>query len=287
MSNAESQTARQNDSSSRSKVTVPSIRQAKGSHPLVMVTAYDAAFARLLDDSGVDILLVGDSLGMVVQGESTTLGVTVDQMIYHARAVARGTRFAHIVVDMPFLSYQVSVDEAVRNAGRMLAEGQAHAVKLEGGRPMVPTIERLVSVGIPVMGHLGLTPQSVHAMGGFKVQGRAEEDAERILADARALETAGAYALVLEGIPSPLAAEIRREIAIPTLGIGAGVECDGQVLVCYDLLGILPGPSPRFVKRYEEFYASGVSAVKRFADEVRTAAFPTDAHSYGVATKSS
>src|SRR5690606_27336171 len=195
MSTAEPQNSSHHDPSSRTKVTVPSIRHAKGQRSLVMVTAYDAAFARILDDAGVDILLVGDSLGMVVQGEATTLGVTVEQMIYHARAVARGTRFAHIVVDMPFLSYQVNVDEAVRNAGRMLNEGQAHAVKLEGGQPMVPTIERMVGVGIPVMGHLGLTPQSVHAMGGFKVQGREARDAERIVADARALEAAGVYAL--------------------------------------------------------------------------------------------
>jgi len=287
MSTAEPQNSSHHDPSSRTKVTVPSIRHAKGQRSLVMVTAYDAAFARILDDAGVDILLVGDSLGMVVQGEATTLGVTVEQMIYHARAVARGTRFAHIVVDMPFLSYQVNVDEAVRNAGRMLSEGQAHAVKLEGGQPMVPTIERMVGVGIPVMGHLGLTPQSVHAMGGFKVQGREARDAERIVADARALEAAGVYALVLEGVPTTVAAAVREAVTVPTIGIGAGVACDGQVLVCYDLLGMLPGPSPRFVKRYDEFYERGVRATQQFVDEVRSGAFPSEAHSYGSGTKSS
>lgn len=273
--------------SARNPVTVTSIRAAKGDHRLVMVTAYDAMFARMLDEAGVDILLVGDSLGMVVQGESTTLGVTLDHIVYHTRAVARGAHAAHVVADLPFLSYQVSPEEAVRNAGRVLAEGHAHAVKLEGGRSMAPTIERLVRVGIPVMGHVGLTPQSVHAMGGFKVQGREPGQAASILDDARAVAAAGAYAIVLEGIPATLAQTISTSIEVPTIGIGAGVGCDGQVLVCYDLLGLSSSSSPRFVKRYDEFYARGVAAARTFASEVREGTFPTDEHTYGLSPEGS
>jgi 3-methyl-2-oxobutanoate hydroxymethyltransferase len=262
-------------------ITVPTIRAAKGADPLVMVTAYDATFARIFDEAGADILLVGDSLGMVVQGHDTTLSVTVDDIIYHCRAVARGAARAHIVGDMPFLSYQVTPQEAVRNAGRLLAEGHAHAVKLEGGRPMAPTIARIVAAGIPVMAHVGLTPQSVHAMGGFRVQGRGDEDADRILDDARAVEAAGAYALVLEGIPGELAARITQTVGIPTIGIGAGVDCDGQVLVCYDLLGLTPDLRPKFVKRYDELFDRGVAAARAYADEVRARRFPGKEHTFG------
>jgi 3-methyl-2-oxobutanoate hydroxymethyltransferase len=262
-------------------VTVPRIRGAKGSEPLVMITAYDATFARMLDEAGADILLVGDSLGMVVQGNDNTLSVTVDDIIYHCRAVARGARRAHVVGDMPFLSYQVTPEEAMRNAGRIIAEGHAHSVKLEGGRSVVPTIERLVGAGIPVMAHVGLTPQSVHAMGGFRVQGRQTEDAERILDDARAVTEAGAYALVLEGIPGELASRITEEVDIPTIGIGAGVDCDGQVLVCYDLLGLTPDLRPKFVKRYDELFDRGVAAARAYCDEVRARRFPAPEHTFG------
>jgi len=248
---------------------------------ITMVTAYDATFARMIDEAGADILLVGDSLGMVVQGRDTTLPVTVDEVIYHCRAVARGTRRAHIVGDMPFLSHQISPEDALRNAGRFLSEGGAHSVKLEGGQSSAPTIKRLVQAGIPVMGHVGLTPQSVHAMGGFRVQGKTEEAAERVLADARAVAEAGAYAIVLEGIPSDLAAEVTASLSIPTIGIGAGPACDGQVLVCYDLLGLTPDLKPRFVKRYAELFEAGKDAVATYCEEVRAGVFPTEAHGFG------
>lgn len=266
----------------RKPVTVPEIRGRKGGVPLTMVTAYDATFARMLDDAGIELLLVGDSLGMVVQGNADTLGVTVDDIVYHCKAVARGARRAHIVGDMPFLSYQVTPEEAVRNAGRILAEGRAHAVKLEGGATIAPTIRRIVDAGIPVMAHVGLTPQSVHALGGFRVQGRDHEAAEKILADARAVEAAGAYALVLEGVPGELAARITETVAIPTIGIGAGVHCDGQVLVCYDLLGMTADLRPKFVKRYDDGHDRVVAAAQAFRDEVRRRQFPGPEHTFGL-----
>ncbi|HET8940342.1 MAG TPA: 3-methyl-2-oxobutanoate hydroxymethyltransferase [Polyangiales bacterium] len=268
-----------------SRVTVPGLRAlaARGQR-LVMVTAYDATFARMLDEGGADILLVGDSLGNVIQGLDTTLPVTLDEMIYHARAVSRGARRAHLVGDMPFMSYQVSSEKALENAGRFLSQGNMHAVKLEGGVEMAETIRRIVSAGIPVMGHVGLTPQSVHAMGGFKVQGKDEDDADRVLRDAQAVADAGAYALVLEGIPSALAGRIRKQIGIPTIGIGAGPDCDGQVLVCYDMLGLSPDRVPKFVKMYDNMFERGVNAMRTYAEEVRSGAFPTAAHSFGSAT---
>ena len=263
-------------------VTIPQLHAMMSrSERITMVTAYDATFARMLDEGGADILLVGDSLGMVVQGLNTTLPVTVEEMIYHCRAVARGAKHAHLVGDMPFMSYQVSPEEAVRNAGRFLAEGAMHAVKLEGGMEMAPTIARIVNAGIPVMGHVGLKPQSVHAMGGFKVQGKEEHEARRIVADALAVADAGAYALVLEGIPRALGAEITSQLAIPTIGIGAGPDCDGQVLVCYDLLGLTPDGVPKFVKRYEELYQRGIAAMREYREEVRSGAFPSANHSFG------
>ena len=261
------------------KVTTLDVRRRKGKEKLAVVTAYDATFARMFDEAGVDILLVGDSLGMVVQGATNTLGVTMDEMAYHVRAVARGTTHAHVVVDMPFLAANLTPQEALRNAGRLIAAG-AHAVKIEGGQPVVPAIQHIVAAGIPVMGHLGLTPQSVHAMGGFRVQGKTPEEAERLCTDAAALQEAGVYAMVLEGIPPELAAEVTRRCAVPTFGIGAGPECDGQVLVGYDLLGLTSGTTPKFVKRYDEFFSRGVRAARRYAEEVRGSAFPAAEHTY-------
>ncbi|MBI5493488.1 MAG: 3-methyl-2-oxobutanoate hydroxymethyltransferase [Deltaproteobacteria bacterium] len=252
----------------------------KDGQRITMLTCYDATFARLVDDGGVDAVLVGDSLGMVIQGEPNTLAVTVDDIVYHCRAVARGTRRAHIVGDMPFMSYQVNPEDALRAAGRILSHGHAEAVKLEGGQEMAETVRRIVRAGIPVMGHVGLTPQSVHQMGGFVVQGRDEEGARRIWHDARALQEAGAYALVLEGIPASLAAAISERLAIPTIGIGAGAGCDGQVLVLYDLLGLNAEFKPRFVKQYVLGHGVVKDAVARFVAEVRTGAFPDEAHSF-------
>ena len=263
------------------KVTIHTLKRLKqAGQKISMVTAYDATFARILDDAGADVLLVGDSLGMVVQGNESTLPVTMDQMVYHCRAVSRGAKRAHVVGDLPFLSYQVSVPEAVKNAGRFLAEGGASSVKLEGGAEFADAIEAIVRAGIPVMGHLGLTPQSVHKLGGFVVQGREEEQAKAIYRDAQALERAGCYALVLEGIPLELAREITASLRIPTIGIGAGVHCDGQVLVCYDLFGFNPDFKPRFVKRFADGYGVLRGAAETFFADVRSGAFPADEHSF-------
>jgi len=267
-----------------SKVTVPSILAAKGERKLAMVTAYDFTFARLADRAGADLLLVGDSLAMVMQGGQNTLGVSMDEMVYHSRMVARGTRRALVVVDMPFLSYQVSVADAVANAGRLIKEGGAEAVKLEGGVHVADAVRRLAEVDIPVMGHVGLTPQSVHRMGGHKVQGRrsghAAGESGRLLEDARALEDAGAFAIVVEGVPADLAAEITASISIPTIGIGAGACCDGQVLVMHDLLGLEDRIAPKFVKRYAELGLAATEAFARYVEEVRGGAFPTEKHSF-------
>jgi 3-methyl-2-oxobutanoate hydroxymethyltransferase len=244
-----------------------------------MLTAYDATFARLLDDAGVDALLVGDSLGMVLKGEDNTLNVTVDEIAYHVRAVRRGAQRAHIVADMPFMSYQASAEEAVKNAGKMLQAGAA-AVKLEGGVDVADTVRRIVNAGIPVMGHIGLVPQSVNAMGGFVVQGRDAAGRARILEDAKALEEAGAYAMVLEGIPSDVADEVTRTVSIPTIGIGAGNDCDGQVLVIYDLLGLNPDFKPRFVKHYADGAATIQNACRAYVDEVKDRSFPAAEHSF-------
>jgi 3-methyl-2-oxobutanoate hydroxymethyltransferase len=264
----------------RKPVTLRTLAQMKkDGQRITMLTGYDATFARLLDGAGVDMILVGDSLGMVVKGEANTLNVSVEQMAYHTAAVARGVARAHVVGDMPFMSYQASPEEALRNAARLLQAG-ASSVKLEGGRQVAPTVARLVEAGIPVMGHVGLMPQSVHAMGGFVVQGKDPESRQRVLDDAAALEAAGAYALVLEGIPVDLATEITETLAIPTIGIGAGAGCDGQVLVLYDLLGLNPDFTPKFVKKYVDGAAVVGDAVRAYIDEVRRGIFPDDDHSF-------
>ncbi|MEE2829703.1 MAG: 3-methyl-2-oxobutanoate hydroxymethyltransferase [Myxococcota bacterium] len=247
---------------------------------ITMLTSYDATFARLLDASGVDILLVGDSLGMVMQGRANTLKVSVDDMVYHGACVSRAVQRAHVVVDMPFMSYHVSVDEAIRNAGRLVQEGGAHSVKLEGGAERCEVIRGIVAAQIPVMGHIGLTPQSFHVQGGFKVQGRGEAAASQLLKDALAVEEAGAYALVLEGIPKEVAAKISERLRIPTIGIGAGKGCDGQVLVIQDLLGMDESFKPRFVRRYAEVGRIVRESVGTYIDDVRSGAFPDDAHSF-------
>lgn len=263
------------------KVTIHTLKKQKtAGQKICMVTAYDATFARILDDAGADVLLVGDSLGMVVQGNDSTLPVTMDQMVYHSKAVSRGATRAHVVGDLPFMSYQNSVEEAVRNAGRLVAEGGVGSVKLEGGAEFSQTVERIVRASIPVMGHLGLTPQSVHKMGGYVVQGRDEQTARRLLEDAVALEAAGCYAIVLEGVPLELAKQITARLSIPTIGIGAGKHCDGQVLVCYDLLGLNPSFKPKFVKRYADLHGGITQAVQAFFAEVRTEAFPDGEHSF-------
>jgi 3-methyl-2-oxobutanoate hydroxymethyltransferase len=239
------------------KVTIHSLKKLKlAGQKICMVTAYDATFARLFDDAGADVLLVGDSLGMVIQGHDSTLSVTMDQMVYHCKAVTRSARRAHVVGDMPFMSYQNSVEEAVRNGGRLIAEGGCGSVKLEGGKDFVPVVQALHRASIPVMGHIGLTPQSVHKMGGYVVQGREEHQAQALLDDALALQAAGCFALVLEGVPLELGKQITEHLQIPTIGIGAGVHCDGQVLVCYDLLGLNPSFKPKFVKRYADLHLS-------------------------------
>ena len=263
------------------KVTAPELRARKGTGPsIAMVTAYDFTMARLLDEAGVDMLLVGDSLGMVVQGMANTLPVTLDEMAYHCRAVARGAARAHVVGDMPFMSYQVSSTQAVESAGKLLKDGACESVKLEGGEDFAEHVWRIVRAGVPVVGHVGLMPQSVHALGGFKVQGRGEDAEARVLADAKAIEEAGAYAIVLEAIPPDLAAKVTASVSVPTIGIGAGPRCDGQVLVCTDLLGMSRGHSPKFAKRYAELGDAIVAATRRYVDEVQSGAFPSAEHSY-------
>lgn len=268
------------------KVTVPEIRARKATRArgdrLAMVTAYDATFARMMDQAGVDAMLVGDSLGMVIQGGTSTLPVTIEEICYHGRAVARGAQRAHVIGDMPFMSYQTGVDQAVSNAGRMMKEGGFESVKLEGGREVADVVHRMVRMGIPVLGHVGLLPQRVHAMGGFKVQGRTGEAAEAILEDAIAIADAGAFALVLEGIPAPLAERISHAVEIPTIGIGAGVGCDGQILVCYDLLGLNDALRPKFVKRFDNFFERGIAATRAYVEEVRSGVFPGPEHSFGL-----
>ena len=257
------------------KMRVPDFaaRKRQG-EKIVMLTAYDATMARLLDRAGVDALLVGDSLGTVVLGLDTTLPVTLDAMVHHTRAVVRGAERAFVIADMPFLTFQVSVAEAVRNAGRLLQEGGAAAVKLEGGRPVVDVVKRLVDVGIPVMGHLGLQPQSVHQAGGYIRQATQPAAAEALMIDALALQDAGAFSIVLESIPADVASSVTKALAIPTIGIGAGGECDGQILVSYDMLGLFDGFVPSFVHQYAKLGDAVVAATREYASDVRSGRYP-------------
>ncbi|OFV98178.1 MAG: 3-methyl-2-oxobutanoate hydroxymethyltransferase [Acidobacteria bacterium RIFCSPLOWO2_02_FULL_61_28] len=262
------------------RVTTTQLLKKKArAEKIVMIAAYDYPTAVLADEAGVDSVLVGDSLGMVVLGYETTLPVTLDDMIHHTRAVVRGAQRALVAVDLPFLTYQTGTADAVRNAGRLLQEG-ASAVKLEGGVDICPQVRALVSAGIPVIGHLGLTPQSIHVFGGYKLQGRDEEAAQRILSDAQALEHSGAFSIVLECIPEDLAARITASLSIPTIGIGAGVHCDGQVLVLHDLLGIAGKVKPRFVKQYARLGNVIREAMEQYAREVREGKFPGPEHSF-------
>ena len=259
-------------------IRAPDLKERKRrGEKIAMLTAYDATMARLLERAGIDVLLVGDSLGMVILGHETTVPVTLEETIHHTRAVSRGARRALVIADMPFLTYQVSVPEAVRNAGRLIQDGRAAAVKLEGGRAVLEVTERLAEVGIPVMGHLGLLPQSVHQLGGFRRQATDQPSAEQLIEDAHNLEAAGAFAVVLESIPEEVARAVTRELTIPTIGIGAGPYCDGQVLVSYDALGLFDEFVPPFVKQYAQLGAEIVSAAQAYADDVRTSRFPAPA----------
>ena len=265
------------------KITAPQLTAYKRKgRKIAMLTAYDATFARLFDESGVDMILVGDSLGMVIQGHDNTVPVTLDDVVYHCRAVSRGLTRAHLAGDMPFMTYKTSPEKALESAARLIQEGRAESVKVEGGLELAETIARIVAAGIPVVGHVGLTPQSVHAIGGFKMQGKSGEDRARSIEDARAVADAGAFCLVLESIPLELAQAITSQVAIPTIGIGAGPHCDGQVLVGYDMLGMNEGFTPRFLKKYAELGPAIRTAAERYAAEVRAGAFPADEHSISV-----
>ncbi|MHB8139152.1 MAG: 3-methyl-2-oxobutanoate hydroxymethyltransferase [Smithellaceae bacterium] len=264
-----------------SRKTILDIKKMKSQgEKIAMLTAYDFAMASILDESDIDILLIGDSLGMVVLGYDSTLPVTMEDMLRHTQAVARGSNKALIVADMPFLSYQISPETALANAGRFLKEADAQAVKLEGGREHAEIVHKMTYAGIPVMAHLGLTPQSVNQLGGYKVQGKNEDAAERMMRDAKILEEAGAFSLVLECVPEKLAAEITGVLSIPTIGIGAGVHCDGQVLVVNDMLGIYDRMTPKFVKKYANLNLEIKNAVKSYVKEVKTSAFPDEKHSF-------
>ncbi|MGM0416488.1 MAG: 3-methyl-2-oxobutanoate hydroxymethyltransferase [Thermodesulfobacteriota bacterium] len=247
---------------------------------ITVLTAYDYPFARIMDEAGIDMILVGDSLGSTVAGYDTTLPVTMEEMLYHTRYVVRGSSSALVITDMPFMSYQADVRDACINAGRLIKEGGAHAVKIEGGENIAETIAAIVNMDVPVVGHIGLTPQSIHRMGGFKVQGRKDEQARQLLADARAVEQAGAFALTLEGIPAPLAKEITESIGIPTIGIGAGADCSGQVLVIHDILGLCEKYSPKFVKRYADVTEIIRTSVDSYIREVREGTFPGEEHCF-------
>ena len=267
----------------RKKVTTHSLRDKKArGEPVTMLTAYDYPTALAMDRAGVDAILVGDSLGMVVLGYDTTLPVTMNDMLHHCQAVARGAKTAHLIGDMPFMSYQVSATEAVRNAGRFLQEGGMDAVKLEGGRDMAPTIEAIVAAGIPVMGHLGLTPQSVHKLGGYRTQGKSAEAARRLVEDAHTLQEAGCHSIVLEAIPDRVAELISHRLAVPTIGIGAGAGCDGQVLVTHDLLGLFDRFTPKFVKKYANLHAEMSRAFAAYLEDVASHRFPAAEHSHSM-----
>lgn len=263
------------------KTTINDFMKKKAAgEKICMLTAYDYTFARMADDAGMDALLVGDSLAMVVQGLENTLPVTMDEMIYHTRMVSRGTENAMVIGDMPYMSYQVSVEEAVRNAGRFIKEGGAQAIKMEGGSEVCDRIRAMARSEIPVMAHIGLTPQAIHRMGGYKVQGKDEEARKKLLEEAKAVEEAGAFSLVIEAIPMGLAQEITESISIPTIGIGAGPHCDGQVLVMHDVIGLFDRFVPKFVKRYAELKDDAVIAMKKYRDEVISGEFPNDEQSF-------
>ena len=263
------------------KITVPHVLKMKQrGERITCLTAYDYSFARILDAAGVEMLLVGDSLGCVVQGGANTLAVTMDEMIYHTRLVARGCKRALVIGDMPFMSYQIGTEQALRNAGRFFKESGAEAIKLEGGVAVQDSIRAIVTAGMPVMGHIGLTPQSVHQFGGYKIQGREKDRREALLRDAIAVQESGAFAIVLEGIPQDLAGEIIDRLTIPTIGIGAGVQCDGQVLVIHDMLGLFDDFTPKFVKRYADMKQTMLGAVKEFVGEVKERKFPAEEHSF-------
>ena len=268
----------------RDKVTIRTLPRMKAQgEKITMLTAYDYPLARAVDEAGIEVILVGDSLGMVVLGHPTTLPVTMDDMVHHCKAVARGVSRALLVADLPFMSYQVSREDALRNAGRLVKEGGAESVKLEGGAEVLGAVEALVGAGIPVMGHLGLTPQSYHQMGGYRVQARTAEEADRLLKDAGALERAGIFSLVLEGIPAEVARRVTEALTVPTIGIGAGPSCDGQVLVAHDMLGLQEDLSPKFVKRYAQGRQVFLEAMRQFRTEVRSGRFPGPEHSYHLA----
>lgn len=261
--------------------TVLDLQKMKaGNQKIAMITAYDATMARLVDAAGVDMVLVGDSLGMVIQGHQDTLSVTLDDMIYHGRCVGRGLQQAHLTVDLPFMSYQVSPQQALESSGRLVKEGGAQSVKLEGGERTAPAIEAIVRAGIPVVGHVGLTPQSVHATGGWRVQGRGEAGARQLMADALAVQEAGAFCVVLEMVPAEVATEVTAALHVPTIGIGAGAGVDGQVLVCNDLLGFDSSFQPRFVKRFAALEGPMIDAVQTYVAEVRDGSFPAEEHSF-------
>lgn len=266
--------------SETSPVTIPALAAAKGIERIAMLTAYDAPSASLLDSAGVDVLLVGDSVEMVVYGEPNTLSATMDSMVRHARAVSRAVKRALVVGDMPFLSYQADISRAVENAGRFLAEAGCAAVKVEGGSRILSAVEAILAADIPVMGHVGLTPQSYHKLGGFKVQGREPATARQIVDDAKALAAAGCFSIVLECVPAALAAEITREVAVPTIGIGAGPSCDGQVLVFHDVMGLTRDLRPRFVRKYADLSGTIEEAAREFTRDVRDGSFPTAEESF-------
>ncbi len=260
-------------------MTAPEFQRRKGGDTLVVVTAYDALFTRLIEEAGIETILVGDSLGVVVQGHRDTLSVTMEDMVYHTRLVARARQRALLIADMPFMSYQVSREQALHNAGRLVQAG-AHAVKIEGGGAMTDRVQAVTAMGIPVMGHLGMTPQFVHQFGGYKVQGKEAAQADALCADARALEQGGAFALVLEAIPAAVAHAVTQAVSIPTIGIGAGPHCDGQVLVLHDLLGLFDEFVPKFVKPYAHLKADALQALRRFKEEVECRKFPGEGESY-------
>ncbi len=263
------------------KITVITLSEKKKKkEPIVMITAYDYPSAQMVDEAGVDIILVGDSLGMVVLGYENTLPVTMEDMLRHTAAVARGAKRAMVVADMPFMSYQLSPEQALENAGRFIKEAKAHAVKLEGGEEVIEAINKITSAGIPVMGHIGLTPQSIHRIGGYRVQGREEEQALKLAKDAKLLEEAGCFSIVLEAVPVDLAKKITESLNIPTIGIGAGPFCDGQVLVYHDILGIYQEFKPKFVKRYANLRKEIIDAVSNYVKEVKDGKFPDEEHSY-------